>query len=341
MSDSLNRGLKIRRNVLIAGIALLIGGGIGFAIGHITRVVTTSVYSVRDTSEHYKFIKPLLAVNNVSNEPSDGYQKLYDDVTAFISENTRSGEHASVFFIDYGQNGGRFTINPDTGYAPASLLKVVIMISYLKKAESVPGLLNQSIVYEQSVQSALESIPFESPTQLRIGQSYTVQYLIDKMIADSDNGAMNLLANTIGDTYLSTVYKALSLPEPDQSSNYTISAKSYSLFFRILYNATYLNNDMSEKAISILTKAKFADGLTAPLPIGTVVAHKFGEHIDGSGAQVTAVELHDCGLVYLPNNPYFLCVMTHGKTLEGDEHIIQGVSDLIYKQVSQKPSVKK
>ena len=125
--------------------------------------------------------------------------------------------------------------------------------------------------------------------------------------------------------------------------NYKISASDYSLFFRVLYNATYLSDDYSEEALSILGKATFNQGITEPLPKGTVVAHKFGVRVystPDTSNNSSALELHDCGIVYLPNNPYFLCVMTHGSSLGALETRIQGISSLVYNAVVANESKK-
>src|SRR5205085_892290 len=56
-----------------------------------------------------------------------------------------------------------------------------------------------------------------------------------------------------------------------------ISLKDYSSVFRILYNASYLNHDSSENALSLLSQSTFKNALVAGVPAETVVAHKFGE----------------------------------------------------------------
>lgn len=59
--------------------------------------------------------------------------------------------------------------------------------------------------------------------------------------------------------------------------------------------------------MSILAQAKYPDGLTAGLPKNVTVAHKFGEHVNGDPKRgIDSVELHDCGVIYGPNLPYFL-----------------------------------
>lgn len=325
-----------RKAVLV--LTLLGGLVLGFIAGYmVKKAPVIATYAIRDNATAYKFIKPLLAVGNTDTVPTPQYQPLYNQVQNYIKNNSAIGDNTSVYFINYGKNGGRFTINEKELYAPSSLMKVVVMIAYFKKAETDPNILTSKMVYQSNMQAALDSLQFGSPSTLKVGESYTVSYLIDQMITNSDNGAMNILVDNIGYPYLGTVYSALGLTGPTaDSTNYQISASDYSLFFRVLYNATYLSPDMSEKALSILSKATFSDGITAPLPTGTIVAHKFGEHVYGtpSDASTQTVELHDCGIVYAPNNPYFLCIMTHGSTLQSLESRIQGISSIIYKNIA-------
>jgi hypothetical protein len=44
-------------------------------------------------------------------------------------------------------------------------------------------------------------------------------------------------------------------------------------------------------------------------------------------------ELHDCGIVYLPDNPYLLCVMTKGNDFAKMEKIIEEISRLSYERL--------
>ena len=252
-----------------------------------------------------------------------------------IARDKKSGtlSDASVYFINYGKSGS-FAINQNAPYYPASLLKVIIMVAYLKEADANPAVMQQQFTYTQAI-AQVETIPYEAPSELTVGISYTAQQLVDKMIIDSDNGAMGTLLANIPDAKIEQVFSDLGIPGPTgDGSTYEISANDYSLFFRVLYNATYLSRASSEEALSLLSQATFKDGLVSGMPAGTLVAHKFGEHVTGTGADITSVELHDCGIVYVPNGPYLLCVMTKGPTLGNLETAIAGISKLVYADVS-------
>ncbi|MFS6553880.1 serine hydrolase, partial [Staphylococcus aureus] len=137
-------------------------------------------------------------------------------------------------------------------------------------------------VYNEAVKKNYETIPFETPSSLKNGTAYKVSTLLEKMIVDSDNGAKDLLLENMSDEYLTGIYTDLGLVAPADDGSYLISAKSYSLFLRILYNASYLNNENSEFALKLLSQATFKNGLVKDLPEGTIVAHKFGEHINST-----------------------------------------------------------
>jgi hypothetical protein len=67
----------------------------------------------------------------------------------------------------------------------------------------------------------------------------------------------------------------------------------------------------------------------AGVPSGTVVAHKFGERVLPSK---NVKQLHDCGIVYYPQFPYVLCVMTRGNDFVTLQQAIKGVSDIVYRE---------
>jgi beta-lactamase class A len=133
------------------------------------------------------------------------------------------------------------------------------------------------------------------------------------MIASSDNLATSALHQVLNYKQYLHVFSTLSLPEPDGSDpNYSVTAKDFSAFLKVLYNGTFLSPEMSEKAMKIMLNCDFKKGLVEGLPVGTKIAHKFGEWSDGAGRH----ELHETGIVYLGSRPYLITVMTSGSDLE-------------------------
>lgn len=277
----------------------------------------------------YSYISPLLeCFSNKSDSPENG--KLQEKIEDFLLEKIRSKKilSASVYFRDLA-NGPWIGINEDEKFTPASLLKVPIMITYYKIAESDPSILKKEILIDSSYQGT--TIQNIKPTvNLEDNKKYSIEDLIEHMIIESDNHAANLLLANIPYDALNDTYDDLGLvfPTVDKPENY-MTVKDYASFFRILYNASYLNKFYSEKALHILSQSRYRGGLAGKLPLEVPIAHKFGERKNGDIDQ-----LHDCGIIYKENKDYLLCVMTRGDNFENLSQTIQDISELVYKNVN-------
>ena len=113
--------------------------------------------------------------------------------------------------------------------------------------------------------------------------------------------------------------------DPRDVTDEVASVRNYASIFRALYNVSYLPLDASEKILTWLVDARFPPGLVAGVPAGTQVADKFGERQLPDGTR----QVHDCGVVYFPDNPYLLCVMTKGQSWETLTGIISRISRLM------------
>ncbi len=332
------------RNIYSGLLLLAIALGIGFAGGYaegkakssdVVESIDKSLTPIEENGTSYTFVHPLLAYHIPEATVFGDYLSLKDSIQSIINSEIAS-DHAkrvSVYFRDL--DAGRWVgIDQDATYHPASLLKVPIMIAYYKNAEQDPSTFSQSVIYDPRV---MPSDPFTAPSALIAGHAYSVQSLIEYMITDSDNGATFTLLNRINSDFLHAVYTEPGIQDPgDDSASYQISARTYGLFFRILYNTTYLSPEYSERALKLLSQATFTDGLAAGVPKGTVVAHKYGDHILTSNGSVTGVELSDCGIIYYPAHPYLLCVMTSSYNEPTASKIIADISRTAYSAVDQK-----
>jgi len=287
---------------------------------------SSRIYKKRQSG--YQLINPLLKHNLSVGGYTKDLEDLKYEINAFANSkiNAKEANHISVYFRDL-NNGPWFGIKEEELFAPASLLKVPIMIGWLKKAESDPQILKKKIKYENIISDIPQDI--EPKESIKIGGSYTTEDLIYRMIAYSDNEAKNLLLLNIDEESLNKVYSDLGIVIPDvKTPDNFMSVKSYASFFRILYNASYLDKGMSEFALRLLSEDDFDGGLRAGLPKGTLLANKFGERESNEGKQ-----LHDCGIIYYKGHPYILCVMTRGDDLKQLSGIIKDISRLVYARI--------
>lgn len=333
-------GLKNFNSYKVGGFAafFLLGLLVGyFWPGRIKTVTAPNIVSsIRLSNNPYKFVAPLLGID--VGEPKDftEFKPFESKLNSLISDLQSKGKVSDVgiYFRDY-KNGHWVGINENQQFYPASLLKVPLMIAYYKESETDSSLLAKHLLYDGKVDA--NSVEYIKPAKSIIaGQSYSVEELIEYMIKYSDNNAANLLLANLDQNSFNEVYSDLgiSLPDETQTEADFLTPKQYSLFFRILRNGTYLTDQLSEQALQLLSQTDYDQGLVAGVPQGTVVSSKFGEHLLlGSNGQQTE-EFHDCGIVYVAQNPYLLCVMTKGKNYSDLEGTIKSISSLTYEEVT-------
>lgn len=325
---------KILGVIFILALGILIGFFIPKSIKSADFIVT------RANDSHYQFINPLLSCNILENQEFAGYNPLKKTINNLIqnSDSTKVTT-ASVYYRDLGF-ARWFSINKDETYNPASLLKVPLMIAYLKKAENEPDIFSTKLLYDTdpSISNSLEY--YKSPSELKYGNYYTVDELIKSMIYHSDNVATAVLYSALDKDSFTQVAKdiGIHLPADINTTNVAdyLKIQSYSYLFRLLYNSTYLSRDMSEKALQLLSFSDFSAGIKGGLPKDIKAAEKFGERtIIGNADQVVERELHDCGIVYYPLHPYLLCVMTKGTDFDSMSALIRNISSAVYGSVDE------
>jgi beta-lactamase class A len=322
--------------------ALFLGIVIGFIMGFIvintlknTGEKDTPVYS-EIRAGGYQFTNPLLDCDNFHPSILKNHVRLQNLLNDYVDDAVKTGtaEHISVYFRSL-NNGPWIGINENDDFYPASLQKVPLLIAVLKKAETDSTLLKRKILLDQSIQTGTVYIPNIVDTVCtKFGNSYTIDELLQYMIIHSDNNASITLRNLIGQDYYMNVMTDLgvNLKNRDFSVDY-ISVKEYSSFYRIMYNASYLNRDMSEKALKLLSRTNFNKGIPNKLPGDIKISHKFGER---GLVNSNLKQLHDCGIVYVPDVPYLLCVMTKGRDFNNLTKVISDISEIVYKCVSNK-----
>ncbi len=293
------------------------------------RVIENNFYEVRETG--YRFVSPLLECSY--NVPSRLRQMvgMREEVSIYIQNAQKRHEvqNVSFYYRDL-HNGPWIGFNETDLYVPASLLKVPILIAVLKRAEHDKNFLKETVFFTES--HSIHYPGILGSQSLKPGRIYTIEALLEYMIVYSDNDAKDVLLYVIGDNVVEKILVefGLTLENPNLNGDF-VSVIEYASFFRILYNATFLSREMSEKALEILSRVEYKGGISKNLPENIVVASKFGERgfLDDDKKQ-----LHDCGIVYLENRPYLLCIMTSGKDTNELNKVISDISEIIFRHVS-------
>ena len=281
------------------------------------------VAQIREDSPKYKYINPLLYVDN-SNSEFEELNGLKRDMERHIEAQVAENKIDAASFYYRDLNSGAWTgVNPDDKYVPASILKIGTLITYLRLIEDDPNIMNEKLLYKKNPN---EKQNYPPSAELEEGY-YDVGKLLGQSIIESDNAAH--FALTIPrERELGETFAALRLPIPPTKLKDFMSPKEVSVLFRSLYSSTYLLSAYSEQALELLTRTKFNEGITRGVDPNIPVAHKFGEHTVYSldPQKTPGYQLHDCGIVYYPTRPYFICVMTKGKNLENMKKVISDIS---------------
>lgn len=322
-------------------VTLVVGAVALLALGawiEATWIATDGAFAQCD--QRYRLVNTLVACNGPPVLSKRVYDPLRDELIAMLRARVESGAIGaySVFFRDL-VNGPTFGIDEYTKFVPASLLKLPLVLAFLAEEEDRPGLLQQTVVYDGG-----EAVPMvqniRPGVSLERGREYTIETLLQNTLRYSDNFSYLALrrfqrSTPDGNARLLQTYRELGIVSPNDPLDQTVTVRGYASLFRLLYNVSYLDADLSELALRWLAESDFTDGLVAGVPRGTVVAHKFGERaLDGADASVGPRQFHDCGIVYYPKNPYLLCVMTRGEELGPLVETVRLVSSRVYQEVA-------
>ncbi len=325
----------------LAALAVLALLGVGFAAGYLAGRAGPAAEPGRRAFEErregtFRLVNPLLecdlAEDVLRNRELIPFK---EKVAAWVRGRVSAGAATTVAVYFRELNDGIwFGVGDTERFVPASLRKLPMMIAVLKMAERPGGrgLLERPVAVDLARDYNLDQNVRPSGA-LQPGRAYPVRELVERMIVQSDNNAFTLLARVVDQAELDRVYALLRMQNPGAAGDDAfLSVQTYASFFRILYNATYLSREASEWALDALARSEFRAGLVGGLPEGVPVAHKFGEKSDPASG---VVQLHDCGIVYYPDSPYLLCVMSRGTDFPALQEVVGGVSRLVWEEVDR------
>lgn len=279
----------------------------------------------------YGLVNPLLECEGGEELISGELKSFKDEIEVLINKEIadKKATSVAVYFRDM-DDGPWFGIDEKEPFLPGSLLKIPVMMAYMKEAESDPGIMGKKLTFDR------KSPPFgqyiKPSTKIEYGKSYTIEELIYRMIVYSDNNAVALLMSSYtGSAYNRIFTDILNISSSDSPEATNISVKKYASLFRVLFNASFLNKESSNEALRMLSSTEFTGGIVAGVPSNLTVAHKFGE----SKSNDNKKQFHDCGIVYYPKNPYLLCVMSKGDNYGDLVSVIKDVSKLTYEEVDK------
>lgn len=307
---------------------------LGIFIGFLIPQKHKNTFKETRDQQSYKYINPLLECDSSIMSQNNDLSEIRNSVNFLINKQKELNNitYASVYYRDL-NNGPWFGINEKEYFSPASLIKVPLMIAYYKLSESDPSVLDKEIENTTPYDPNEQNI---APAQLlELNKKYTIDQLINQMIIHSDNLAYKILLSNIDNSLVLKVYKDLGVDISMATNNPAgniLRVKDYAAFFRILYNASYLERNLSEKALQLLSQSIYNEGIVAGVPKNIPVSHKFGER---KYIETNEHQLHDCGIIYSNKNPYLLCIMTRGVNFQNLSNVIKEISKVVFENINQ------
>ncbi len=148
---------KIKIPIFYLFITILVGLGITLLSFNLTQnnksttdnlnpIVPNNGYKI-SRLEEYKYTKPIISAEPELESPQ--LNPLKEELNGYIEHEEKDSMITSVsVYLRLFVKGEWMAINGQTTYLPGSLLKVGLMIAWLKMSEHHPGLLDKEQAYE-------------------------------------------------------------------------------------------------------------------------------------------------------------------------------------------------
>ncbi|HEY9639777.1 MAG TPA: serine hydrolase [Coleofasciculaceae cyanobacterium] len=209
-----------------------------------------------------------------------------------------------MFLMDL-DTGDSFSLNGDSSFASASMIKVPILIALLQDVDSGRVRLTEKMVMQQTDVAEGSGDLQYSP----IGSDYTVLEVITYMITISDNTATNMIIRRLGGIEsLNQRFRQWGLQQtairhllPDLEGTNTTSPKELSMLMARVSQGELLSMKSRDRALEIMRHTVTDTLLPTSLREGGTISHKTGD----IGSLVG-----DTGVIDMPNDKrYAITIM--------------------------------
>lgn len=305
--------------LIICAAIVLFGGGYYFGKASQKQPPETTTNS----GEQY----PLLAKRLFVDNPNDirlNFNPLREAIRVYIEQNKLNG---SVYF-EYLPTGTSIRVDGDEEEVAASLLKLPAAMELYRAAEQGKIDLNTQVTLRKEWLDP----NYGTLYQKGVGYSLSLKEATKIMLEESDNTALKAIASSINGLVPQneSPFQYLDVDIVQNTDlSVSISARGYSSFLKCLYFSCYVNKEHSQEILNYLANSQFNNRLKAGVSDTSVkVAHKIGNF--------SQINQSDCGIVYLENSNYLLCVMINGPDNATTDAHIAAISKLAFDYTADK-----
>jgi beta-lactamase class A len=235
-----------------------------------------------------------------------------------------------VAIVDLANPEPSIFLNADEVFPTASSIKIAVLVELYRQAQS--GKVKLQDIY--TVQSSDLVADSDIMNGLTPGVTkITLRDVATMMVAVSDNGAANVLIDRVGMENVNSMLRSLGfthtrlqrkmmdLKAAAEGRENLASPRELLQLLQDVYQGKILNKELTSDFFKMLSTHK-GSFIPRGLPDDLKIANKPGE-LEGVR--------NDCGIVFVPNRPYGLCVMTSYLRRERDgEDAISRISLAAY-----------
>jgi beta-lactamase class A len=235
---------------------------------------------------------------------------LWQKLEASIAQVDRNLDGVLGVAIEDLTTGQKFALRGDEVFPQASTIKIAILAELYRQAQT--GKLKLTDVYTVRSSDLVPDSPLMGGLTPGVTQ-ITVRDLATMMVAVSDNSAANVLIDRVGMENVNSLLDSLGLSHTrlrrkmmdlkaatEGRENISTPDEMASLLDS-LYRGKVLNKPLTDDFLKMLSTKKMDAWIARDLPEDLKVADKPGS-LEGVR--------NDCGIVFLENRPYILCLMT-------------------------------
>jgi len=256
---------------------------------------------------------------------------LWDKLTTTVTEVDRGLDGVmGVAIVDLADEKSKILLRADEVFPTASSIKIAVLVELYRQAQS--GKLKLQDIY------TVQSSDLVSDSYIMNGLTpgvtkITLRDVATMMIAVSDNSATNVLIDRVGMENVNAMLqsrgfahtklqrKMMDLKAASEGRENLASPRELLQLLEDVYQGKILNREMTDDFFKVLSTHK-ASFIPRGLPDDLKIANKPGE-LEGVR--------NDCGIVFVPNRPYGICVMTSYLRRESDgEDAISRISLAAY-----------
>jgi len=223
------------------------------------------------------------------------------------------GEYGLYVYRFDDQNG--YGLHQNESFPAASLMKLPAMLRFYQEVEK--GNLDPETKY---VLKENDKVLGAGILQGKAsGSTYTYKQLVEFMGQYSDNTALKVMRQVLGDAKIQETIDELGMTKTSLKE-FETTPQDIGLFFQKLYQGKVINNEHREELLKFLTKTAFEDWLPKGLPGNIKIAHKIGKDLG---------TFSDGGIVFA-EKPFVMVMMSKdARELEANE-VLPKISKIVW-----------